>query len=501
MSRSPWIFLGCTAFVLASFSARAEGEGSQIVSETGVIRSALAHNPGLAAARTEHRRAALLEEGEEHRYGFVLGLDGQADRTKTPSLSVSGVTAPESTTYKLGAQLSRHFIWGTDLTLRLEGQSQRMQSTFVNTSANPPQLSTFTFGPSYGALAKLSLKQPLLRGAGRDVFEAELVQARASRAKAASASEQTASELMRDVLKGYWELFYTSRAVEIRQRSLGRGRAELADAAARIRTGSAAPAEALTIETDVAKREEDVTGALREERRSSNELARLVGDASLSARRADVTRAPPAPLPPPPDARERALAVSYELAGQRAEVNLAEVRARTAADELRPTLDLDAYVQAQGLGNRDIPPALQQVYGLEAWSAHVGLTFEAPLDGGRRRAEKTRAELAISAAQQKLEETKQRIVKELENAIADSESAQRRLELAGATLAIAEQQLTAKEQLFRTGGATALELVKAEDDVRDAELRRTRAHVDWAQADVTIAHLTGRLLGRADSAN
>lgn len=502
-----WLVRGAVC-ALFSFAARltsaqelpalaADAAGSQVVSESDAIQIALAHNPTLAAAEVELRRATLLETSEAHRYGFVLELDAQANRNAVPSLAVSGVTVSQSNGYQLGAELQRHLLWGTDVALRLEGSSQLAQSAFFNPSTNPPQFTLLDLGPGWGALVKLALTQPLLRGAGRDVFEAELQAARVARASQKGASEQAASQLLLDVRTAYWELFYATQALAIQRSSLLVAQARLADAAERVRTGSLAPVDELPFQTNVATLNEDIASAAAEEQRRSNELGRLLGDAAFRTRRADVASPPPTPPPVPGDARERALAASRELAQQRAAVELAQVQARTAAESLRHRLDIDAYVQTQGLGNQAVSPALEQLAGFGAWSAHIGVTYEAPLDGTRRRAEKERAELAVTAARQNLEATTLRVITSLNDAITGTEASRRRLELARATRSVAEQQLSAETDRFRTGGATSLEVREAEDQVRSAALREARAHVDLVQADLIAAHLTGRLLAQA----
>lgn len=472
----------------------ASGASAELVTEATAVQRALAHNPTLAAAQTELRRATLLERAERHRYGFVLALDAEANRTAVPNLGLNGVTVGESNVYRVGAELRRHLPFGTDLSLRLEGTSQLTQSAFFNPITMPPELTLIELGPGWGALLRLGVNQPLLRGAGRALYEADLLAARAERASARGASDLAASQLLLDVRTAYWELYYATAALEIQQRSRALTQARLDDTAARIRTGSLAPVEELSFRTSLATIEEAVTNAAVEVESRSNELSRLVGDARLRQRRADVATLPPLPPAIPDDARERALDVSAELAEQRARVELATVRARTAADPLRPRLDIDAFVQTQGLGNQSLSPAIEQLGGLGAWSAHIGVSYEGPLDGTQRRSEQERAELAVTAAQQNLEATRLRVLATLENALSRSQASRRRLELARETRAIAERQLTAQAERFRTGGATALEVREAEDQVRGAELRQARAHIDLIEAHLLAAHLTGRLL-------
>jgi outer membrane protein TolC len=491
------VVLAASGLALAS-----EPGPTHLLTEHAIVAAAFSRNPTLAASLSELHRAQLLEQAEEHRHSFVLGLDAAATRTRSPNLGPTGVTTPESTNYTGGVDLSRHTAIGTDLKLRLEGWRQTNQSTFLNNTTTPPSLLTFGLGPAYGTTVKFSLTQPLLRGAGRDVYYAELDAARASRASALSARDQSASQLLLDVLTAYWELSYATRSVEIQLRSLELASAQRDEAALRVKTGSVAPVDVLSFETTIATIEEDLASARAEAEKQLTELARLVGDPDVAlGGSVDTSSALPEPGPPAADVKRRALTASFELAQQRAAVELASVQARTADEGYRPKLDIDAYVQAQGLGNRSLGPAYDQLSGLGAVSAHVGLTYQAPLDGTQRNRERERARMAIETAKYRLAAIEQRLSADVDKALAREASSRKRVTLADATLAIAKQQLVAETERFRTGSATALQVREAEKTVRSAELRASRARADWIEASLTLEHLSGRLLERWSRAN
>ncbi|HEY5961731.1 MAG TPA: TolC family protein [Polyangiaceae bacterium] len=496
MPRRSWA-LALMALSASSRGLAEETQAPNVLSERAVVVAALSHNPTLAAYASDWRRAQLLEEAEEHRHSFVLGLDASATRTRSPGLGPTGVSTPESRNYTGGADLSRHTALGTDLKLRLEGWRQTNQSTFFDSSTTPPSLLTYTMGPAYGTTVKFSLNQPLLRGAGRDVYYAERDAARASRASARSARDQAASQLLLDVLTAYWELNYDARSVEIQTRSLELARVQRDETAMRVTTGSVAAVDVLSFETTIATIEEDLATARAEAQKQLAELNRLIGDPDWTLRDVPETASTvPEPGRPADDVKQRTLAVSFELSQQRAAVELATVQARTADENYRPKLDVDAYVQAQGLGNKALGPMVDQLGGLGAVSAHVGLTYQAPLDGTQRNRERERALTAIQAAKLRLTAIEQRLSADVDKALTREQSSRNRIRLADATLAIAKQQLDAETQRFRTGSATALQVREAENTVRSAELRASRARTDWVEASVTLEHLSGRLLDR-----
>jgi outer membrane protein len=472
MSDRGWLLL-CGALLVGRLA------GAQPIDEAEVITTALAHNPSLAAAALEQRRAALEVESEEHALPFTLTLDASAAHTETPTLGVNGVAVVTSRAARGGAELGKDLAWGTQVRLRVAGSATESDG----------------LGPGLGTSAKLSVSQPLLRGAGRKWVRAGLDRARLAEAAAEFTRTRTASQLLLDVLTAYWELHYAGRAVAIQRQSLALAEARVADTEARVRTGSAAPVDLLALETRVASLEEDVQSALAEEQRRAAELARLTGDESLAARSVGETL-PPTPGPIPPDTRDRLMADSPELAESFAAVRLAEVEAQTAGESFRPRLDLDAFVEAQGLGDRDLGASFEQLAGRDAVSGFLSLTLELPLDPTQRRAARTRAELAVAVAQARATATAQRLVAELSRALTGMESARRRIDLAVETRALAARQVEAESARYRTGSGTLLAVRAAEDDLRSAELREARARVDLLESSLIVEHLTGRLLAR-----
>ncbi len=494
--RCVWALCAATG-LFAVKSVAGETPAAPPLSERDVVAAALAHNPALAATMTELRRAQLAEQAEEHRYSFVLGLDSSATNTRSPGLGPSGITTPQATTYSAGVDVSRHTALGTDLKLRLENWRQTNQSSFLDATTAPPSMLTYSLGPAYGTSVKFTLTQPLLRGAGRDVYYAELDAARATRASARSARDQAASQLLLDVLTAYWELNYAAHSVEIQVHGLELATAQRDETALRVSTGSVAPVDVLSFETSIATIEEDLASARAAREKQLAEVARLTGASTLTlSEGGDVSSPIPEPENTASDVKHRALMVSYELAQQRSAVELATVQARTAAEALRPKLDLDAYIQAQGLGNRSLGPMAEQLSGLGAVSAHVGLTFQAPLDGTQQRSERERALMAVQVAKQRLMALEQRLSADVDKALTQEQSSRRRVKLADTTLAIAKQQYEAETQRFRTGSATSLQVREAENSVRSAELRATRARADWVEAALVLDHLSGRLLER-----
>jgi len=466
------------------------------LTEQQVVDIAIRRSPSLRASLLELRRASWQVTGEQARYAPVLGIDGAVSRTATPRLTATGTGVSDSYGVDAGAQISKHYFTGTDLTLRVGGSWERDDTaqTFTGSSG--------TYGPAWGASARLSLNQPLMRGAGTEVGEAELRAARVQRTSAEYARDAAASDLLKSVLTAYWELWYAGASLNIERQSRALAVEQRDQAVARMNAGALAQADVLTFETQVATRDEDVLSAEVELRRRQLELAKAMGvgsDAAWGGIPSEVT--PPTPPLPPADAEALVLQSSPRIRQLEAALKLAQVQARTADDAKRARLDLSAWVQTQGLGNDDVAAALGQAGRLGAVSAQVGLTYEEPLDSTARQADRTRALLAVQVAEQNLADARQSASAEIRIAVARDLAGRRKLALAEQTAAIARKQLDAEQGRFATGASTSIAVLQAEDQVRNADLRVARARADLLENAITIEHLTGRLLARYATAS
>ena len=471
-----------------AFEPSALAREPRAIDERGAIETSIVGSPALRGAAIEAESAAVSLEGSEAQNPFTLILDGAAIRTQTPQLSREPGMAPVNTSHavQVGAELRKRTLLGTELSLRLDG-SWRFNTGPVFAGLNPLEL-----GPGYGVGLRFAAIQPLLRNAGVELNEAPIVQAEARQEQADRARDRAASEVVRGVIGAYWELWFAGAASSIQGQSLALATRQRDEAKGRAEIGTAAPADVLSFETRLATRNEELVAAELEVERRANELARVMGDSSSSWRAAEGV--PPMPPELPDDAIERALAESLELKEAVAAVKLAEANAVTTETPLRARLDLDASVEARGLGVQEVSPAFEQLGTLGALSARVGLTYEQPLDGTQLRAAAARARLAVEAAEARVEEVKRRIEAEVSSELAREQAARRRLELAQQTAEIAGRQVELERARYAAGASTPIQLLEAEEAQRTARLRVARARVDLVSAHTSVLHAMGLLL-------
>jgi outer membrane protein len=463
------------------------------VGEPQVVALAMKNQPAIALALTDLETARWTVIGERARYAPSVVLDGSYTSSVNlrPGFTQDTVKTTEKR-FDAGAELRKPLVFGTQLSLRQSGSWYEQTSNQSLGAAVAGKL-----GPAYLVTTRLSLTQPLLRGRGREVGEAELRAALAQRNQAQEARDRVASELLRDVLTAYWELWYADRNVQIEEQALAVSRRQRDDAQARVTSGTLPAADVLGFDTGVAQRQEALLTARTDRVRREHELRRLLGLVEGQQTLTVLTEDARIPELLDAEAAEReALSGSRRLRELRARVELARIQARTADDPLRSRLDLDAYGQVQGLGNDDVGDAFEQYAKFKAVSAFVGLTYEAPLDSRARKASAAKARLAVEGAEQELAQARDQELSELRIAL-DRQTAEReRLVLVEGTVAIAEKQLAAEQARYATGSSTSLAVLEAEDAVRSARLRVARSHADLLEISLQLEHATGRLLAR-----
>jgi outer membrane protein TolC len=467
---------------------------SQAPSSTRTVRSsdvvalAAKNNADLGAALLEERRAGVDVTAEEGLRPFVLGLDGGYTHSSSPAVNQDGdVSHRTGDQVQVGGQVSKSTAVGTEASVRVEGSSD------IESPDN-----------TYGLAATLSVTQPILRGAGREVGEASLRQARNAEDASRLAARRTASALGRDALIAYWELWYAERALEIDVRARDIAKLALDETREKIEQGAAAEIDALQFETQLASLEETVVAAEAEVRRLSVQLAALIGLAREGTRvMPDSSEAPPmsGSEPSPDDALRAALSDAPELLESAAQVVAAEERARTAGEAMRQRLDLVTWIGAQTLGVGQVSPAFEQFGQGAAYAGYVGLVYELPLSDTRKEAQRASARLDVEIAKQRLVATGDQVRSDVAVAVEKCASGRKKLALAEQTLAVASRLAEAERERYALGASIFIQVRDAEEAEREAMLRTVRARVDLAEAQIELDHLTGALLARLGRLN
>ena len=464
------------------------------LSSRDVVEIAIGNNPALHVALLQEEQARFAVRAEEALYDPLFNANANVAHNRTPSLrGTDGTIISTTDTVSLGTGLSKIFATGTTVGAAVTGLRRVSASPPINATGGENAI-----GPAYSLVGTLTLSQPFLRGAGSTVGLASLRVARLNRSAASLAALQSSSQLLHDVLTAYWELWYSTEALRIIEDSRDLAKTLEEQAQEQVKSGTLARVDALQFATQTAEQDESMVLQTTDQRQRSLVLAQLMGRAARIGPDLRSTDTPPEVQVDDASAVAvaDALAASYEIKRRQAELSIAQDQAKIAGDALRPSLNLDASVSAQGLGNREVSPAFGQFGRLQAVSAQVGLTFETPLTDTRRNAQIQGALLSAHIAEKQIESARQQLQSDVRSVLDRRSAAKRRLDLARVTEQIARQQAEGQRGKFLAGTALAIEVQQADNSHRQAQLRVQRARIDLVEGELDLLHLRGKLLER-----
>jgi len=469
---------------------------AETLTAASALEQALAQNPTLRAAVLDLQATheALRAAQAAHRPALQVGVDGGHNESLISTMS--GVAPNADNRVGLDVGLSYASKAGTALSVEVGGAwSSREVNRDPSTTAN------IDIGSTYGVDASVGVTQPLLRGAGRDVGEADIRAAGFSKTAAEHARDRAASELVRDVLSAYWELWYAQEAVTVNREARELAVKQLADAEARVRTlGILARTESLRFASELATIEEQLTEAEADQRGRSAALDQLLGRGPGDELTVEVGNDGPValagtePLPSLEDVVEATRRGSSELQQLTAELEVARDKVRVARNGVLPRLDLTASFGVGGVWNEETITTGGLPNDRPALSGQMGLELELPLGNAQARAELAEARLQADAAEARLQAQERQLETEAATQLDSLRSARRRAELAEQSVQVARQLAEAEQEALRLGTSTALQVLEAQASLRETELRYRRALVEQAQAENALDHLTGRLL-------
>ncbi|MGD8859283.1 MAG: TolC family protein, partial [Myxococcales bacterium] len=317
---------------------------AQALSPERAVAVAASRNPGLKASIADLQAARHTLAAQQAARGPVLVASATGQRNENMVATGQGVTRTEGR--NLGSDVALRYT--TDIGTTLEAGASGNVS-WRSANITPNVASTVSLGPNPSVALRVSARQPLLRGGGRDVVLAGLREAMAGRTEAERSRDEAASALVRDVLVAYWELWYAQRAVQVQDAALELARAQHRDARVRAeQLGTAPRTEVLRFASELASISESRAQARETAQARALELGRMLALSPTN---------PPAPfegieppvddsLPPLPTLLEHARSACSELRALSANVQAARERVRAAADDDQARLDVTTTLSA-----------------------------------------------------------------------------------------------------------------------------------------------------------
>lgn len=493
--RSFPIVLACLGILLAGDRARSETAPESLTLRQAIGR-AIEGNIDLRKQNVALRVAAANVLAAEGLFDVTLSGDASFIHNVVPPLRDGDTTAGSATSPVLNLAVGRVLETGGKLSLNLQGRRTTSTQFFTCTGTAPVGMPPDVRCDIYQPNVSLNFTQPLLRGFGREITEANLRRQRINQNLALLNRQARAANDVRDTIIAYWELAYQAKDLEIRHSAEALARQQLATTDAQIQVGRMGALESAAVNRAIAQAQVEVATSEQLLMARSLDLQRLFGTAAPTTFMGFAAGDPPNATAHEVNVdaeTKHALVASPALRSIREGLSLSEIDVQVAAASLRPLLDLNASVGRVGR-NLDFSEVLSQLGNNDntIWSA--GLTFAFPVQN--------RAARGASEAARANGESAKLDAYDLELAIRDGvarfaaqiRSAGQRIDFARASVGFAEQNLEAERARFSVGRSTNNDVLLRQQELKQAQISVARAIVDLLEADVALEALTGDIL-------
>ncbi|MEO0055501.1 MAG: hypothetical protein RLZZ50_1448 [Verrucomicrobiota bacterium] len=345
--------------------------------------------------------------------------------------------------------------------------------------------------PAYDSDVAISVRQPLLRGAGVDINNAALERAKLGTERARSDFAAEVFSVVRDVEVGYANLAYAREQVGIRAFSLEVRKKLLEEIRVRRDTGVATDLEVLQAEVGVASAARDLVLARQTARDREDELLRLLGQETFE------NPVGPVALPPvaPPAVNlaaslERARSNTPEYFSALAAIRQQEIDVRSATNARLPQLDLDATAGYTNT-DRELRASTANLWDGNGYNWRVGASLSFPWGFREERARLRQARAGREREGLRLAQIEQSILVNVRNAVRALEAGMENLRLSSLTAELRAREFETEKARYDSGLSTFRRVQESQDDLDQARLAELQAKVNLRVAQSNLDHLEG----------
>lgn len=467
-----------TLLCLQFQSARAE-QMEISLSLAEAVETALLKNLGLKLTREDvisAEGAALAAEGV---FDYQLtGEIGAGGRNETPVTEFAGT---EENNALWNAGVEKRFTPGTEVGLNWDNGNLDTDSDL------------YLFDPVYSTDLTLDLRQPLLRGFGRDAQMADLNSARTQLQASTFLVDSEAADLAAGVKQAYWELVFAHQNLEVLELSLELAKRLRDDTATRIEAGKLAAIDIFQPESEVAQREQDLITGEREIGFAEDNLKLLMNSEDWLVPFDPLDE--PSTDPVQPDigmVYNNAIEQRPDLKAASLQVEALKYQLDRADNNRKPSLDLLGSL-GFGASAKNYSSALDNSLsdGDTLWQ--VGVSFSRPLDNSLAEGEYRQALAAHNKSITSVELLKQEIRRTVRVTVRDVELALKAIEATQKTSTATRKRLEAEQIKFDAGRSTTLDVLIAQQDYSQALSAGNRAKVVYAQSLSELDRIQGTI--------
>lgn len=496
------------------------------------IALALSGNLEVSAQRVTPQVAATGIMSAKGPYDFHITSDAGQNVSKVPISSILQNTQAnylETLTTSFDIGVNKVVQTGGRLELKLDAQRLRANSSFL------------ILNPAYATHLNFSLAQPLLKNAGLAFNRANIQIAQNLHLMSEERLKGFIIDTVSTIEQAYWELVFAFQNREVRKESLALAKDLLNKNEMQVKLGTMAPIDTLQAKTGVALREEELItseGLLESTQDRFKDLLQI----SAQTKQASVFIIPTDTPRDPPQQEVSTLEEDIRVALQnrseyqagRKDLQNKNLQIKIAENQLLPSLDLTGTIGLNGLGGNSMtvdnwpgfltttgsnpldsllillgaepfPQAtspldgglnrsFKELYSGDFYQWALGLRFDIPLENRSAKAIYQKAKLEAYQTSVSMKSLEEKIALEVKEANRTINTSRQRIKTSQVSQQLAREQLVAEQKKLAVGLSTNYQVLKMEEDLRNAQVNALKTRIDYWKAKVMLERARGTLL-------
>jgi outer membrane protein TolC len=480
--------------IVTAFAALAAGSGA-----TGSMNLQLQEALGVALENNFSFRISRINP--EIARDDVIRQEAVFD----PEIFASGTVSGQRDAGNLGQALdgrSDNRAWEAGIRKRLAyGTTLTAQTSLVRSDRVAEEIDFSNLDQN--ADLSLSLRQPLLRGFGR---EANLAGVEGARAAMKASEESFRDEVLSVVAQtelAYWQVARWQEQLELDRSNLEVAETLLNEARERERVGLVTRIEVLQAEASRAQRLEEIIETTRSLGDAVDELLSFMG---VLPGVEDFSMEPACVVTPLPDggkvpgdfARAWELAAERDplLAAQESVISQREFEKVAAGNSVRPGLDLVLSGGYLGYDDRYAGDAYDRVFEGDGYVWAAGIEFSLPWNLRGEKAALRSTDRRVQQETLRYELLKQGLYRDVRAAWRSLEAVAQSLEAASMTVSLQEATFEREKSKHEEGLSNFRDVLQAQSELDQARVRLLLAKYNKLAAEIQLSRLTGTLFDR-----
>jgi outer membrane protein TolC len=350
--------------------------------------------------------------------------------------------------------------------------------------------------PAYTGDFNLSVRQPLLRGAGSEYARAAFRRAELGVDRANLDLKASVLVVVRNVEAAYYNLVFARQQRDVRKLSLELAQQLFEENRARRQTGVATDLDVLQAEVGVANARRSLLLADQTVRDREDALTALIGQFEFNQSLGEVSFEKTA-VPDVSFDRSYKLARDSQpaLASSALAIKQLEIDRETAKRNRLPSVDVGAGL---GLNSREASfgDAATRTFDGDGYAWQVDLTLRVPWAQREDNARLRLAQSNIVREQTRLQQIDQDLVVDVRAAVRAVETNRESVAISGLATRLSERQYELERARFNAGLSTSRRVLEAQDDLELARVNELQAQVNLRIALADLQRLEGSSLTR-----